>query len=56
MTVDMRLGDVSHAIQEVIEKRGFSAVRALCGHGIGSQMHEDPEVPNFGSRGAGRKA
>lgn len=53
MTVDMRLGDVSHAIQEVIEKRGFSAVRALCGHGIGRQMHEDPEVPNFGRKNRG---
>ena len=53
MTVDMRLGDVSHAIQEVIEKRGFAAVRALCGHGIGREMHEDPEVPNFGRKNRG---
>lgn len=53
MTVGNRLGDVSHAIQEVIEKRGFAAVRALCGHGIGRDMHEDPEVPNFGRGGRG---
>ncbi len=53
MTVGNRLGDVSYAIQQVIEKRGYSAVRALCGHGIGREMHEDPEVPNFGRRGRG---
>ncbi len=53
MTVGNRLGDVSYAIQQVIEGRGFSVVRALCGHGIGKEMHEDPEVPNFGRRGRG---
>ena len=53
MTVKNRLGDVSYAIQELIEDRGYSAVRALCGHGIGREMHEDPEVPNFGRRGRG---
>lgn len=53
MTVGNRLGDVSYAIQQVIEGRGYSAVRALCGHGIGKEMHEDPEVPNFGRRGRG---
>jgi methionyl aminopeptidase len=53
MTVGNRLGDVSYAIQQVIEGRGFSAVRALCGHGIGKEMHEDPEVPNFGRKGRG---
>ncbi len=53
MTVGNRLGDVSHAIQEVIEGRGFSVVRALCGHGIGQEMHEDPEVPNFGRKSRG---
>jgi len=53
MTAKNRLGDVSHAIQEVIESRGYSAVRALCGHGIGREMHEDPEVPNFGRKSRG---
>lgn len=48
-----RLGDISHAIQEYNESRGFSIVRAMVGHGIGRQMHEDPQVPNFGRAGHG---
>jgi methionyl aminopeptidase len=48
-----RLGDVSHAIQEHVEAEGFSIVRSLVGHGIGREMHEDPQVPNFGSPGRG---
>jgi len=48
-----RLGDVSHAIQAYAEKRGFSVVRDLVGHGIGRQMHEEPQVPNFGKAGKG---
>lgn len=43
-----RVGDVSHAIQSYVESQGFSVVRALVGHGIGRDMHEEPAVPNFG--------
>jgi methionyl aminopeptidase len=43
-----RLGDVSHAVQKHIEGEGFSVVRSLVGHGIGRDMHEDPQIPNFG--------
>ena len=42
-----RLGDVSAAIQEYVESRGFSVVREYTGHGIGSKLHEDPQIPNF---------
>jgi methionyl aminopeptidase len=48
-----RLGDVSHAVQERVERDGFSVIRSLVGHGIGRQMHEDPQVPNFGEPGKG---
>lgn len=48
-----RLGDVSNAIQNYCERRGYSVVREMCGHGIGRSMHEDPEVPNYGRRGTG---
>ena len=48
-----RLGDVGAAIQEYAESHGCSVVRDLCGHGIGRNMHEDPEVPNFGKAGHG---
>jgi methionyl aminopeptidase len=48
-----RLGDVSHAIQAHVEAEGFSIVRSLVGHGIGREMHEDPQVPNFGPPGRG---
>lgn len=48
-----RLGDVSHAIQAHVEANGFSAVRDLVGHGIGTSMHEEPQVPNFGKPGTG---
>jgi methionyl aminopeptidase len=48
-----RLGDISSAIQEHAEKNGFSVVRELVGHGIGRNLHEKPEVPNYGKRGAG---
>lgn len=44
-----RLGEISHAVQTHVEEHGFSIVRALVGHGIGEQLHEDPQVPNFGS-------
>jgi methionyl aminopeptidase len=48
-----RLGDVSHAVQEQVEEAGFSVVRSLVGHGIGRDMHEDPQIPNFGEPGRG---
>ncbi|MFI3266791.1 MAG: type I methionyl aminopeptidase [Rikenellaceae bacterium] len=48
-----RIGDVSSAVQEHSEKHGFSVVRELVGHGLGANMHEDPEVPNYGARGRG---
>jgi methionyl aminopeptidase len=51
--VDNRLGDVSHAIQRFVESNGFSVVRQFVGHGIGLQLHEEPEVPNFGIPGRG---
>lgn len=47
------LGDISSAIQEHCEAKGYSIVRELTGHGIGRQMHEDPKVPNYGRRGNG---
>jgi methionyl aminopeptidase len=47
------LGDISASIQEYAESRGFSVVREYCGHGIGRNLHEDPQVPNFGTRGNG---
>ena len=48
-----RVGDVSGAIQLYTELKGYGVVRALTGHGIGRQMHEPPEVPNFGRSGTG---
>jgi methionyl aminopeptidase len=50
-----RLGDVSNAIQVHAEKHGYGVIRDLCGHGIGQEMHEDPNVPNFGRPGRGVK-
>ena len=49
------LGDVGWAVQQVVEAEGFSVVRDFVGHGIGKQMHEDPQVPNFGQAGRGMK-
>jgi methionyl aminopeptidase len=51
--VGNRVGDVSHAIQEVVEVGGFSVVRSLVGHGVGRYYHEDPHIPNFGEPGRG---
>lgn len=50
-----RMGDVSHAIQSYVESFGYGVVRELVGHGIGKNLHEDPEVPNFGKQGKGVK-
>jgi methionyl aminopeptidase len=47
------LGDVSHAIQRAVEIEGLSIIRTLVGHGIGREMHEDPQIPNFGQPGTG---
>jgi methionyl aminopeptidase len=51
--VGNRVGDVSHAIQGVVEAGGFSVVRSLVGHGVGRYYHEDPHIPNFGEPGRG---
>jgi methionyl aminopeptidase len=51
--VGNRVGDVSHAIQEVVEAAGFSVIRSLVGHGVGRHYHEDPHIPNFGEPGRG---
>jgi len=48
-----RLGDISHAIQQHVEAEGFSIIRSLVGHGIGQEMHEDPQIPNYGPPGRG---
>lgn len=48
-----RLSDISHAVQEVAEGEGFSVVRDFVGHGIGREMHEDPQIPNYGPAGRG---
>jgi methionyl aminopeptidase len=50
-----RVGDISHAVQKKAESGGYSVVRTLVGHGIGKQLHEGPEVPNFGKRGTGTR-
>ena len=47
------LGDVGAAVQEMVEAEGFSVVKEFVGHGIGTHMHEDPQIPNFGQRGRG---
>lgn len=50
-----RVGDIGHAIQEYVEEFGYSVVRDLVGHGLGKELHEKPEVPNYGRRGHGPK-
>jgi len=50
-----RIHDISAAVQDYVERNGFSVVRDLCGHGVGKFLHEDPAVPNFGKRGTGSK-
>lgn len=47
------IGDIGHAIQTFVESRGFSVVEALCGHGVGYAVHEDPQIPNYGQPGEG---
>ena len=48
-----RLGDIGYAIQQSCEAAGYGVVREFVGHGIGKEMHEDPQVPNYGRRGTG---
>jgi methionyl aminopeptidase len=50
-----RVGDVGFAIQHFTEKHGYGVVRELVGHGLGRKMHEDPEMPNYGKKGVGKK-
>ena len=53
--VGNRIGDISAAVQRVVEEAGFAVVRSLVGHGVGRDMHEEPQIPNFGAaRDAGR--
>jgi methionyl aminopeptidase len=51
--VGKRVGDISHAVQAVVEAGGFSVIRSLVGHGVGRYYHEDPHIPNFGEPGRG---
>ncbi|MCM4164192.1 MULTISPECIES: type I methionyl aminopeptidase [unclassified Arenibacter] len=53
--VGNRVGDVGYAIQQYTESQGYGVVRELVGHGLGREMHEDPEMPNYGKRGRGKK-
>jgi methionyl aminopeptidase len=53
--VGMRIGDIGYAVQEHAEKNGFGVVKELVGHGVGTRLHEKPEVPNYGKRGSGIK-
>lgn len=53
--VGRRIGDIGSAVQNYCESRGYSVVRELVGHGVGKELHEDPQVPNYGSRGQGSK-
>src|SRR4030095_8007927 len=48
-----RVGDISHAVQQVVEGAGFSVVRSLVGHGVGRSYHEEPQIPNYGPPGRG---
>jgi methionyl aminopeptidase len=51
--VGNRVGDIGATVQGLVEANGFSVVRELCGHGIGTRLHEDPQVPNYGVKGSG---
>lgn len=53
--VGNRLGDIGHAIQSFVESHGYSVVRDFVGHGIGKSMHEDPQVPHYGTPGRGQR-
>ena len=53
--VGYRVSDIGHAIQEYVESHGYSVVRSYVGHGVGAQLHEEPEVPNYGEPGHGTR-
>ena len=53
--VGNRIGDISHTVQAYVEARGFGIVREMVGHGVGQEMHEEPQIPNFGRRHTGEK-
>ncbi len=53
--VGNRIGDIGHAVQSYVEARGYSVVRALCGHGVGRELHEAPSIPNYGRPGKGMR-
>jgi methionyl aminopeptidase len=53
--VGNRIGDISHAVQVFVESHGFSVVREMVGHGVGREMHEEPQIPNFGRKNSGEK-
>jgi methionyl aminopeptidase len=53
--VGNRLGDIGHAVQRHVEAHGFSVVREFVGHGIGTSMHEEPQIPNYGDAGRGQR-
>ena len=55
LKIGNRVGDVGYAIQAYTEAHGYGVVRELVGHGLGQKMHEDPEMPNYGKRGRGKK-
>jgi len=55
MVVGNTIGDIGAAVQQIVEENGFSVVRDFVGHGIGTRLHEDPQVPNYGKRGFGTK-
>ena len=52
-TVGNRIGDIGSAVQEYVEARSYSVVRKYVGHGVGAKLHEDPNVPNYGTKGKG---
>lgn len=54
-TVGNRIGDISHAVQAFVESRGYNVVREMVGHGVGREMHEEPQIPNYGRRNSGEK-
>lgn len=55
MRIGNHVGDIGHAVQRHAEANGYGVVRVLVGHGVGTSMHEDPQVPNYGKRGTGAK-
>src|SRR2546429_128086 len=55
MRAGNRLGDVGHAVQSWVEENGFSVVREFVGHGIGTKMHDEPNLPNYGDEGRGAR-